>query len=69
MIDELVRPGVQHGEHADGAADVPVIARQLDDRLGRGADVISRIGSHPINRLAEMLPWNWSQPATQGVAA
>ncbi|MGE0697667.1 MAG: IS66 family transposase [Hyphomicrobiaceae bacterium] len=22
-------------------------------------DVMSRIGSHPINRLAEMLPWNW----------
>ena len=22
MVDELLRPGVQHGEHADGAADV-----------------------------------------------
>ena len=36
MEDELLGPGVQHGEHADRAADLARIAGQLDDRLGGG---------------------------------
>ena len=32
-------------------------------------DVIARIRSHPITRLAELLAWNWSPPATHSVAA
>ena len=32
-------------------------------------DLIARVGAHPINRLAELLPWNWQPSATRSVAA
>ena len=35
MVDELLGPGVQDGEHADGGADEAGVAGQLDDGLGR----------------------------------
>ena len=33
---QLLGPGVQDGEHADGAADVARVAGEFDDRLGGG---------------------------------
>jgi hypothetical protein len=36
MEVQLLGPGVQHGEHPDGAADVTRVARQFGDRGGAG---------------------------------
>ena len=32
-------------------------------------DILTRIGTHSINRIHELLPWNMPSPATQSVAA
>jgi len=33
---ELLRPGMQHGQHAYGSADEAGIAGNIDDGFGRG---------------------------------
>ena len=38
VIEQLLGPGMEHGQHADGAADEAAIAGELDDRLGGGLD-------------------------------
>ena len=35
VIDQLLGPGVQHSQNADGAADIALVAGQLDDRFAR----------------------------------
>jgi hypothetical protein len=36
MVKKLLRPGVQDGQHPDGAANEAWIAGDVDNRLGRG---------------------------------
>ena len=33
------------------------------------ADIIGRIADHPITKIDELLPWKWSQAASQAIAA
>jgi transposase len=55
------------------AADVYslIVTAKLNDVDPRAwlADVLRRIGDHPNNRLADLLPWNWRKPENAVVAA
>jgi hypothetical protein len=38
MIEQLLGPGVENGEHADGAPDEAAITGELNDRFGGGLE-------------------------------
>jgi hypothetical protein len=38
------------------------------DPEGYLADILARIGDHKINRLDELLPWNWAPIAQEAKA-
>jgi len=33
------------------------------------ADILTRIASHPVHRIEELMPWNWIAPQSQSPAA
>ena len=35
VVDELLGPGVENSQHADGAADEAAVVGKLDDGVGR----------------------------------
>ena len=55
VVDELLRPGVQHRHHADGAADVAPITGQLDDglrgRLHQRGVAVALVGAQRLAQL------------------
>ena len=55
MVDELLRPSVQHRHHADGAADVAPITGQLDDglrgRLHERGVAVALVGAQHLAQL------------------
>src|SRR5262245_8678302 len=55
VVDELLRPGVQHCHHADGAADVAPITAQLDDglrgRLHQRGVAVALVGAQYLAQL------------------
>jgi len=48
-----------------------IVTAKLNDVDPRAwlADVLSRIADHPVQRLHELLPWNWRERTTETAAA
>ena len=52
------------GERAAAMYSLIVTAKMNDiDPQAWLADVLARIAAHPVQRLDELLPWNWKPPA------
>jgi transposase len=58
------------GERAAAMYSLIVTAKLNDvDPRAWLADVLARIADHPVQRLHELLPWNWRQPCAETAAA
>jgi transposase len=58
------------GERAAVMYSLIVTAKMNDiDPQAWLADVLGRIAEHPVQRLDELLPWNWHHPGVQASQA
>ena len=58
------------GERAAAMYSLIVSAKMNDvDPQAWLADALSRIATHPVHRLDELLPWNWRSQASNVAAA
>jgi transposase len=58
------------GERAAAMYSLIVTAKLNDvDPRAWLADVLARIADHPVQRLHELLPWNWREPCAETAAA
>jgi hypothetical protein len=69
------KQGSQHNEHVsdrggERAADIYslIVTAKLNDVDPRAwlAHVLRTIADHPVNRLGELLPWNWARDLGRG---